>query len=1209
MDQEVICGGVPRVCNGPWITELKQKGIVVNDMEKNDSTTIELLVGADLLGGLLTGNIHQLENGLTATETRMGWCLMGSLSQKRDLCNLGMSYISMTVCSSSVTELWKLDTLGIRDPIEVKTKEERDYQAQLHFMRNVKRLEDGRYSISLPWVEEMMSIPSNKEVAVKRLESTTRRLNSLGMYNEYQRIFEDWEAEEIISQIKDGNEIENGRLHYLPHRPVLKLESKTTPIRPVFDASCKVGRAPSLNDCLERGPNLLELIPSILLRFRMKRIGVTSDIRKAFLMIGVNEEDRDSIRFLWWKDRADKEVGLFRHNRLVFGMTCSPFLLGAVINFHLGEYESESPEIVEMMKNSMYVDNCVLAVNTIEEYETFKEKATQILSDSKMELRQWEHTGDGTAERVANVLGLKWHKSEDSIYCAPLSSELPGVITKRVILSQLHHIFDPLGFLSPVLLIPKLLIQKAWIESREWDTAVSDNMKMEFIMWWNEMNNLLLSFRIPRNCCGGLQFDEDQSQVHVFCDASKGAYAAVVFLRIETEDQVSVQLLESKVRVAPVKQATIPRLELLSCTIGARLMDSVTKALNLKTTPTYYWSDSTTALSWIKRSDEWGTFVGNRVREILQLSNVENWYHVPGALNPADLPSRGIMPRKFEELKWWEGPEWLKKDRRYWPSAEFVVDEEEVNKERKIRASTFMVTSSVAPWYIVRNSYIGNLRIMALVFRFVGRLLKKIEGGQLYPSAEEVQNAELRLFSLVQKEVYPSQKKVISGLRVDWDKGGIARVRTKLINRQDSSSFKAPVLLPHHHPFVELLIRDEHVYNSHAGTQFLMGRLRERCWVTQGRATIKKVLKSCVFCQRYTTMKITVPAAALPYDRVKDATAFEVTGIDLAGPLTLKNKKKVWFVLFTCGVYRGIHLELVESLSTEDFLLAFTRFCRRKRRPSTIYTDNGTNFVGAANLFKKINWVDVEKRTKQHRINWKFIPPSAPWWGGWWERLIRTVKDLLKRMLGFGKLSYVELETCLCEVEAVVNHRPLTFVTEDLDDLVPLTPAMFEYDLPFGEFPEANCLKVCHLGTKTRDLRKLLQELRGRFRKEYLGLLVERGMVKETKKLKVGEFVLVGREDRKRIFWPMARILELIPGTDGEPRMARLQTKNGVILRALQRLYPLEFSQDETLYPLLQKPLPPTPQVEDETLTLQQEEARKSKSGRVIKKPIRFCDY
>ncbi len=1149
MDQPRICGGVSRVAEGQWMEELRRRGILLNDVDPSDSTEIDLLMGADYLGEILTGGIIQLQNGLTATETKFGWTIMGKQKANR---SFAMTSLTMTLTSSTVEELWRLETIGIMDPIEVKSKEVKEQEVKDHFVKTVRRNKDGRYSVSLPWISDSITIPSNYAVAEKRLQSTTRKLNSIDKFHAYHSVFEDWKKEGIISTV--DKKITGDECHYIPHRAVIK-ESRTTPVRPVFDASCKVGGSPSLNNCLEKGPNLLELIPSIILRFRMGKIGMLADIRKAFLMVDVNPEDRKYLRFLWWESGAQTNIQIYQHNRVVFGVNCSPFLLSAVISYHLDQFRQIHPEIIGRIENSIYVDNLVMAVDNLQQYEEVKAIATETMEKACMELRDWEHSGSSEAEDVTGVLGLKWDKASDTLFCDILFAESPPTITKRIILSQIQRIFDPLGLLSAVVIVPKILLQQSWVENKRWDETVGEGVAKQFQDWWTELLAVMKNIRIPRNF---ITQDLKDCQFHVFCDACKKAYAAVVFLRGETgEGEAILHFVQAKARVAPLKSATIPRLELLSCTIATRIMKSVTMATGMEEVPVTYWSDSTTALAWIKRQDEWGTFVGNRVKEISLHTKPNQWRHVPGKMNPADIPSRGISPSKFLELRWWEGPDWLKLDKSNWPHIEGPV-----NQERK-RISTLTSQSVEIPWYCRGHDHSSNVRIMAWGLRFIKSCRLKTRERSQSLTTEELGAAENRLFRLLQKESFPTGSQVISDLRVEQDSEGLLRVKTKLLHRMDSENFKRPILLPNAHPLVEAMIREEHETNSHAGIQFLMGKIREKAWIIHGRRAIKRVTQKCVKCRRFDSTKPNVPLAALPEDRVKNASAFEVTGIDLAGPLMLKTKKKVYIVLFTCAIYRGIHLELTESLSTEDFLLAFVRFCKRKRRPSIVYTDNGTNFVGAVNLFKQIDWKEVERRNKQLRITWRFNPPSAPWWGGWWERLVRSVKDLLRRMLGFRKLSYAELETSLCEVESAINNRPLTYVTEDPEDLIPLTPAMFICNLPNDEVPESEVITVSLLENRRKKLGTLLRELRDRFRKEYLGQLVQRGKEKNIREFQVGEVVLIEMDNQKRVHWPMGRIQQLMEGKDGGVRMACVKTRSGDLLRPLQRLYPLEVTPEE----------------------------------------------
>jgi hypothetical protein len=621
LDKDKICGNIPRVTSGPWMSRLKDMGVYISDMG-DGCPPVDLLIGAKELAKIVTGQMKLVQEGLVAMETVLGWTLMGTspnMDATRDVAQSNaMIVTSMQVTDASVEQLWSLEAIGIRDPIESSSKEEKEDKARMHFLKTVSRSEDGRYTVSLPWVDGPQRIPNNREVAEKRLQSATRKLMEMDLYKEYEDIFIGWLKEGIVEEVMEEGE-PNGA-HYLPHRAVLKPQSATTPIMPVFDASCKTGRNPSLNDCLEKGPNLLDLIPSILLRFREGKIGVISDIRKAFLMIDVQEKDRDYLRFLWWEDPIKKIFRVFRHKRVVLGVTCSPFLLGAVIEYHLNQAVDEEKESAEKFRKSLYVDNCVTSVDTTEEYEEFRDAATELMAKAKMELRLWERssgetTGVGSLisgecglgvgrgdckyqELLTSVLGLKWHKGEDWLQCQIEPMEKVEKVTKRVVLSIAQKIYDPLGILSPVLLCPKKLLQEGW------DEELTDEIKSRFGDWCSELHHLK-KMKIPRNVTGLVQ-DRKTWQLHTFCDASKDAYAAIVFLRTEDQGEVSVQLLQAKARVAPLKKATIPRLELMGCTIAARLADSVKKAMDLKGVPTYYWSDSSTVLAWIRRNDEWG---------------------------------------------------------------------------------------------------------------------------------------------------------------------------------------------------------------------------------------------------------------------------------------------------------------------------------------------------------------------------------------------------------------------------------------------------------------------------------------------------------------------------------------------------------------------------------------------------------------------------
>ncbi|GFY58480.1 integrase catalytic domain-containing protein [Trichonephila inaurata madagascariensis] len=332
--------------------------------------------------------------------------------------------------------------------------------------------------------------------------------------------------------------------------------------------------------------------------------------------IGLSELDRTYLKFLWWEEGDPAKPKVFLYRRVVFGLSCSPYLLGATIRFHRQNVPHNFEKTATLLLESFYVDNCVTSVDDHEELEKFVEESKTILSTAKFELRGWEHSYSDPESydllppegKSISVLGLRWHLKTDSLTidlrdC--VEDDTP--VTKRKILSTVHKIFDPLGFTCPVTLGPKVLLQECWKLKVSWDTELPASISKKFERWRKELSKLN-KIEIPRclipgrNAPGNLTF-------HVFCDASKIAYAACVFLRCESENSTTCQLIQARCRVAPMKSLSIPRLELLACSIGARLSQSVSSDMKLENLPKIFWSDSADALYWIKGTETWAPFV------------------------------------------------------------------------------------------------------------------------------------------------------------------------------------------------------------------------------------------------------------------------------------------------------------------------------------------------------------------------------------------------------------------------------------------------------------------------------------------------------------------------------------------------------------------------------------------------------------------------
>ncbi|GFW95047.1 integrase catalytic domain-containing protein [Trichonephila clavipes] len=290
---------------------------------------------------------------------------------------------------------------------------------------------------------------------------------------------------------------------------------------------------------------------------------------------------------------------------------------------------------------------------------------------------------------------------------------------------------------------------------------------------------------------------------------------------------------------------------------------------------------------------------------------------------------------------------------------------------------------------------------------------------------------------------------------------------------------------------------------------------------------IRQIIQKCTKCKDF-RLKTEVVPSSLPKDRVSNSKIFQVVGVDLAGPLHLKDRRKGWVVLFTCAVFRAVHFELITSLSTAAFLQSLRRFISRGGRPTIIYSDNGTNFVGSNSALNSIDW-DVVSKANIQKIKWKFNPPSAAWWGGFWERMIQMLKQILRKMLGRASLYYEELNTVLCECEHVINSRPLTYISEDVNDLSPLTPAMFLQEIETSDVTDIDCLDHQEIKKRIRHVQTIREQLRKRFRIEYQGQLRESKHHRKLRPLTVGEVVVVENSLKNRNLWSLARVIQRVP--------------------------------------------------------------------------------
>lgn len=446
-------------------------------------------------------------------------------------------------------------------------------------------------------------------------------------------------------------------------------------------------------------------------------------------------------------------------------------------------------------------------------------------------------------------------------------------------------------------------------------------------------------------------------------------------------------------------------------------------------------------------------------------------------------------------------------------------------------------------------------------------------------SATEFKRAELAIVGMVQREVFADELKALSEGKsvarsspLRWftpavDENGILRVGGRLSHSQETHDTKHPMVLPAKHPLTQLIFEDYHEQLLHAGPQQLLAAVRQRFWPLGGRNTARSVYHRCQRCFRAKPIVLQQQMGQLPSARVTACKPFLKVGLDFFGPVFTKAGRgrtaiKSYVAVFVCMCTKAVHMEHVSDLSTERFLQALRRFIARRGRPSDIYSDNGTNFVGARNqLLELFNILESDREVicreaTKEGINWHFNPPSAPHFGGLWEAAVRSAKYHLLRVLGNSTVSAEDFNTLLVQVEGVLNSRPLTPLSDDPTDLEPLTPAHFLTGGPIHALPEPDYSneKLNRL-SRWQLVQRQLQDFWTRWRKEYLTQLQAKPKNwKSPVKVDVGMLVIIVDENQPPMRWKLGRIEELHPGEDGVVRVVTVRTATRSYKRPVVKL-------------------------------------------------------
>ena len=1049
----------------------------------------------------------------------------------------------------------------------------------------------SRWSAPLPFKESRPSLPNNRAQAYQRAQTLQASLNKNPVKKKHfvdfmGRLLENGHAE-IAPPLQDGVEC-----WYLPIFGVYH-PKKPAKIRVVFDSAAQFGGL-SLNSVLLQGPDLTNSLLGVLLRFRREVVAVSVDIEQMFFCFGVRESDRDYLRFFWHKDNdTEKPLVEYRMCKHVFGNSPSP----AIANYGLKRsVEDADEDVKEFVQKDFYVDDGLTSCPSVGQAKDLVKRSQQSLAAKGIRLHKLTsnvaEVMQGFPEEDLAVdlsrldfglenlptrrsLGLEWDLQQDCFLFSRQLQDKP--VTKRGILSTINSVFDPIGFLGPVIIEGRWILRDVVSSGLSWDEPVSAEMQLRWHTWVSSLDHLP-SVTVPRSLFKVSLSEVDDLELHVFCDASQKAIAAVAYVVGNIDGTTTPSFVLGKVKVAPSKGHTIPRLELCAAVLATEIYTLVEENLCVDFKQVKFYTDSKVVLGYINnQSRRFYTYISNRVQKIRHVSSPQQWRYVPTTQNPADVGTRGSGPSQLTESMWLLGPAFLVKENDQVPEFYPLVEPDLDSEVRPLDVVT-LATKVGKPTHLgcarfERFSSWDKLVMALCVLLHIMMSYKKgldCKGWHLCHRRivpEDKLLAQVVVLREVQYESYKTEvdalthqkalNRTSSLLSLDpfLDDHGLLRVGGRLQNSSLPFDEKHPIILPAKHHVSCLVIRHFHESVQHQGRSYTEGAVRQAgYWIVGGKRAVSSLIFNCVTCKKLRGKFEGQKMSDLPEDRVEQAAPFSYVGVDVFGPWQVVSRKtrssqassKRWAVLFTCLSIRAVHIEVIDEMSSSAFINALRRLIAIRGRVKVFRSDRGTNFVGATDHIG-VQAVNVEdERTKSFLERsgsvWVFNAPHSSHMGGSWERIGLARRILDPMLANIHNLTHDVLVTFMHEVSAIINARPIVPVSTDPSCPDVLSPsALLNMKLQCDQVPIAD-LSIQNLyKDQWRRVQYLAEQFWLRWRKEFLQQLQTRSKWHfDQNPIGVDDIVLLKDHELARNSWPMGRVSKVFPSSDGKIRKVEI---------------------------------------------------------------------
>lgn len=1166
--------------------------IQLADPDFNISRPVDILLGADVYSEIiLEGICRQNSNVPIAQQTRLGWILSGNVKTLQ--CNVVLQE------TEDLRRFWEIE--DISESEEAALSAEDQYCVQF-YKSTTKRLEDGRFEVRLPLKPDISEkLGSSKPKAISQFRSLERKfIKQEEIAKEYRLFMNEYLS---LGHMKPAVGSSNNG-YFLPHHCVMKVDSITSRLRVVFNGSAVTSSGKSLNDLMYRGPNLQADLQALLITWRQYQIAFTADIAKMYRCMLVSEEDQQYQKIVW-RNKEQEIIQEYQLTTVTYGTKSAPFLAMMTLKQLASEEKQKLQgkqlsvtdqekkyqiEAATVLQEKFYMDDLIHGCHSTAAALELQRHLISLLKSGGFHLRKWKANAPELLQDVdknenfdfkqtesTKTLGLTWNPTQDhfTFQCkiGPTAKH-----TKRSLLSSISKLFDPLGWLSPISTKLKILFQCVWSLNIGWDDTLPDHIVKEWLNIKNDIQNID-QLQLPR----WLQTQHGESiELHGFCDASTKAYSCVIYCKRNREntEKSTVVLVVGKTRLVPSgKEISLPRLELLSAQLLSKLMTKVRQALNSYQITQFGWSDSMVTLGWLHGDPgRWKVFVANRVKQVTQSMPAECWRYVKSSENPADCASRGMSATQLKEHSlWWQGPAWLHTYQISQQKKQLFETNQDVKRVLQVNVARQNSENDIIYQLLITyNSLTKVVNVLARVLRILKNPAKRPTCMHL--SVQEIKTATTMVVKYVQQTAFSAEirdleqgkqvspKSCISNLKPYLDQG-VLRVSGRLRNAHISKDMKCPIIIPKDGRFTELLVNHAHELTFHGGARLTLSFLRNKYWLISGNRVTKKWIRLCVKCRRHAPSRQDQLMGDLPEARCNPSRPFYHTGVDFTGFIMMKANKgrgikttKGYVAVFVCMATKAVHIELVSDLTSSSFIAALRRMAARRGTPGHMYSDNGTNFVGANNILqqeheklKQIFSNSFLSEITEMEIIWHFNAPSWPSAAGLMESGVRRLKFHLKRVIGEQKLTFEELSTVLAQIEGCLNSRPLCPLSENPDDDC-LTPAHFLASGPVLTIFETER----DLRTRWQLAQRVFQDVWNRWKNEYLTQLQTRSKWTQQKEnIKLNDVVIIHDDNLPAGKWAMGRVVELHPGRDGLVRVVTLKTKTGYMKRPIIKLSPL----------------------------------------------------